>query len=270
MILINGEQTNRLDCRNRGLQYGDGLFETIAVQDGRLLLWERHLRRLHAGCRRLAMPQPDREVLLREGMDVCRGTDRGVLKIIITRGMGGRGYGFATKIDPTRILALYPWPKYPIHNETSGVRVCLCVTRLGCNPALAGIKHLNRLEQVLGRGEWQSADIAEGLMLDGGGHVIEGTMSNVFLVRNGALLTPDLSTCGVQGIIRNLVLEIAGDLGIKHSVGTISVEEMKLADEVFITNSLIGLWPVREFDGSQYSAGCVTHVIAQKLRQVLC
>ena len=203
--LINGVAATCIDAHDRGFHYGDGLFETFAVSNGEPAMWDMHMQRLLLGCQRLGFPAPDPTLLRSEALSLCAVPDapaRGVLKIIITRGGGGRGYRAPSPSavlatgGVTRMLALYPWPDYPAAFWSEGVAVRVCATRLGCNPALAGIKHLNRLEQVLARNEWDDASVAEGLMLDPQGSVIEGTMTNLFVVRNGQLLTPDVSQCG--------------------------------------------------------------------------
>lgn len=268
MHLINGQRTESIDARDRGLHYGDGLFETLAVRAGAPLLWERHMQRLMHGCARLGLPAPDVALLHRETTHVCANAARGVLKIILTRGVGGRGYRCAAS-TPTRILTLHPWPDYPDAFKQQGIKVRICATRLGMNPALAGVKHLNRLEQVLARNEWDDADVPEGLMLDGAGRVIEGTLSNVFAVRDGALLTPDLSQCGVAGVMRALILEQAAAWGIETRVTQFGVEELTAMHEVFVCNSLIGVWPVRELAGAALAVGPLTRRIAAHIDEIM-
>jgi len=244
-ILIDGAAADSLAVVDRGLQYGDGLFETLAVQGGAPCLWPEHYDRLAHGAERLGIPCPQPERLLCECWRLVAGTAVGVLKIILTRGRGGRGYGLPTCLQPTRILMLYPWPDYPPAWGEQGVHAIFCRTPLGENPRLAGIKHLNRLEQVLARSEWQDRGVAEGLMQNGRGRVIGGTMSNLFLVRAGRLLTPRLNTCGVAGTVRGLVLHIAGTLGIEVLEQDIMRADLNTADGVFLTNAVIGVWPVR-------------------------
>lgn len=238
--------------------YGDGLFETIAVLDGTPQYLDKHLDRLEKGCQKLGIPSPDPVLLRQEAFNLCAGKDRAVLKIIITRGKGGRGYNPSTCAEPSRILSLYDWPDYPFSNVENGVSVQYCETRLSENPVLAGIKHLNRLEQVLARAEWGDPAIAEGLMLSSSGHVIEGTMCNLFVIQEGVLMTPDLSACGVEGIMRSIVLETASMQGIEHRICELNQQDLKEADEIFITNSLIGIWPVKQIGQQQYPVGDVT------------
>ena len=178
---IDGVPAEALPATDRGLQYGDGLFETLALRAGRIVLLKQHLDRLQEGCERLGMAMPDRELLRRELSAAASDQSDAVLKLMLTRGSGGRGYRPPSEAKPRRILFLHPWPSYPAAWGEQGIRLHLCRTRLAHQPQLAGIKHLNRLEQVLARAEWDEADgFQEGLMLDLDGAVVEGTMSNVF------------------------------------------------------------------------------------------
>jgi 4-amino-4-deoxychorismate lyase len=266
MILINGREENHLSARDRGLQFGDGIFETMAVQGGRALCLQRHLKRLAGGCARLAIALPERAVLEQECARVSAGAARAVLKLIVTRGAGGRGYAPAEGAEPTRIVARYPWPRYAAELHRSGVRVRICETRLGRNARLAGIKHLNRLEQVLARMEADSRQCHEGLMLDDQDNVIEGIMSNVFVYRRGRLCTPDLSECGVAGIMRELVLETAKEVtGFDAEIGHLSVTDLLTADECFLSNSLIGIWPVSAIEETSLHSGSVAHTLRKHL-----
>lgn len=254
-ILINGQVTDRISVCDRGLQYGDGLFETLAVIDGACPLWERHMQRLQEGCRRLQLPFPDISLLQAEAQILIRDKTRAVLKLILSRGEGGRGYRYPDHGQPVRILMRHSWPEYPEQNWQQGVQIRFCSTILARQPALAGLKHLNRLEQVLARNEWQDAEIAEGLMLDENGSVIEGTMSNVFMVKNKRLHTAELSTCGVAGIMRGYILELAHNAGIATRIGEITKKQLGEADEIFLSNSLIGLWPVNRLEGQTFAVG---------------
>ncbi|MGE0372667.1 MAG: aminodeoxychorismate lyase [Gammaproteobacteria bacterium] len=246
--LINGRPGNSLDVRDRGLLYGDGLFDTLAVRDGRPQFWERHMGRLLEGCQRLRLAPADPSLLRAEADALCAGAVRGILKIVLTRGPGARGYRFDAGAPGTRILTLSAAADYPVRQYRDGIAVRLCTTRLGCNPALAGIKHLNRLEQVLARAEWDDPDIAEGLMRDAGGRIVEGTMSNLFAALDGALVTPRLDECGVAGVMRDVIIEWARDNGLAVAERDLVDADLRRADEIFLCNSLIGVWPVRRID----------------------
>jgi len=220
------------------------------------------MQRLEAGCLRLGIPVPDWESLRQEVLREIGSTARqGVVKIIVTRGPGGRGYRSPDRVVPTRIVQYAPWPEHIQEARAEGVAVRVCSSRLGLNPDLAGIKTLNRLEQVMGRSEWSSPAISEGLMCDFEGHIIEGTMSNLFLLRGGVLVTPDLSRCGVAGVMRQVIMRTAQALGIRVSVEDVTLETLMHSDGLFLSNSLIGIWPIREVSGKRFDP----HVIPDSL-----
>ena len=271
--LINGKVQAGVAVDDRGLQYGDGVFETIAVAEAGPLCLDEHLSRLREGCERLSIPPPALPVLCAE-VALVSGSSSGpgsgsspgaVLKIILTRGAGGRGYAPPAEARPNRIVALYPWPGYPPEHATAGVRLRFCRQRYGINPALAGIKHLNRLEQILARAEWQDQAIAEGLVMDLDGNVVEGTMSNFFMVKDRALLTSDLHACGVRGVIRQKIIGLAAGLGLAVHEQAISRELLLQADEIFLCNSLIGVWPARMLAGQPFKPGPITRRIHRAL-----
>jgi 4-amino-4-deoxychorismate lyase len=258
--LVNGRLCAELSVADRGLQYGDGVFETIAVKDGLPQQWERHLRRLRRGCKRLGIKPPASKLLLKEVVSLCGQLGRAVAKIIVTRGQSGRGYRPPVAAEPTRIVVAYPWPRYPEGVYDDGIKVRVCKMRLSCNPVLAGIKHLNRLEQVLARGEWED-EYQEGLMLDSRNRVIEGTMSNVFVIKDDALHTPKLDQCGVEGVMRQRLLELAHQQNIPAAVTELALVDLKRADGVLFCNSLIGVWPVQELGGQSYKIPPLTRRI---------
>lgn len=254
MFLIDGRPGSTIPVQDRGLSYGDGVFETIAVHAGEPLLLSAHLDRLALGCRTLGITPPDSTLLQAECMQVATRQTRAVIKVIVTRGSGGRGYQPAPDAVPLRIVALHPWPDYPAERRDRGVVALFCATRLARQPALAGIKHLNRLEQVLGRRELIASDCAEGIMLDTDDNVVAGTMSNVFVVRDGRLLTPRLDQCGIAGIVRAAVLARCRELDLPAEEGTLRREDVLAADEVFFTNSILGLWPVLRIGSRDFTA----------------
>ncbi len=252
VTLIDGVPAGLVPVADRGLNYGDGLFETIAIVDGRPCLWERHLARLRAGCERLAIPPPVPGMLAAEARSLSHGHDRAILKLVVTRGDGGRGYRPPKPATPRRILRITPWPDYPDCWRSQGVRVRYCQTGLGQQPLLAGLKHLNRLEQVLARAEWDDPDVAEGLMLDPDGRVIEGTQTNLFAIEGGRLLTPLLDRCGVAGVVRGLVIDLAAGLGLPVAEEPLDSARLERAEALFLTSSLAPLWPVRELAGRPF------------------
>ena len=256
MVLVNGEPATALCVADRGLQYGDGVFRTLRVRAGRALNWERHFRRLAHDCAALGLPAPDEPALRAEMARVAPGD--ATMKITITRGASGRGYALPAQTLPTRIVAASAPPDYPEDLARDGIRVRQCALRLAEQPRLAGVKTLNRLENVLARAEWSDPGVREGLLCDAHGRLVEATMSNVFLVRHRALATPDLSRCGVAGAQRERVIDFVRAAGIACDVRDIAPDEVLEADEVFLTNSLIGIWPVASLGERLWTAGPLT------------
>ncbi|MDN5924842.1 MAG: aminodeoxychorismate lyase [Xanthomonadales bacterium] len=244
-LRINGQPGQGVAADDRGLCYGDGLFETLYLHDGCAPLWPRHMTRLAEGCRRLNLPTPDPERLWREVLAASAGLVAAVVKVTWTRGSGQRGYAAPEPVQPTLIVsaaAPTPWPEDWYH---AGIRMHLCRTRLAIQPLLAGMKHLNRLEQVLARSEWQDQTVAEGLMLDLQERVVSATASNVFAVDGNTLRTPPVERCGVAGVARAELLARWPDT----VVADLSLEDLFAADALFITSAVRGIVPVRELAG---------------------
>jgi 4-amino-4-deoxychorismate lyase len=249
----------------RALHYGDGLFETSLVRQTQVAWLERHLQRLRAGCMALRLDFSDWGGLTEELEQKAAEIGNGVIKTILSRAPGGRGYRFEAHQGVTRIVSTHPLPDYPPERASQGVRVRVCELRLGLQPRLAGIKHLNRLEQVMARAEWGD-EYEEGLMLDYNGQLIEGTMTNLFVERDGVLLTPPLNACGVAGVMRSVLLDLAGQLGVQTRREVLRLADLERADGLFLCNSLAGIWPVRSVAGlAQFGTGPLT----QQLQQVL-
>ncbi|MBV5272279.1 MAG: aminodeoxychorismate lyase [Lamprocystis purpurea] len=255
-LLINGLPTREIPVWDRGLSYGDGLFETILIRGGAPCQWSRHLARLEFGCRRLRIPYVGGAVLAAEARALTQGAD-GVLKILITRGAGGRGYRPLPLPCPRRALLFYPLPGYPVAWSRDGVILRWCATPASQNRALAGIKHLNRLDSVLARAEWDDPAVAEGLMLREDGRVVGGTMTNLFLWTGQSLITPILDRAGIAGTVRALTLELAVGLGIACRECHLNARDLRPARGLFLTNALIGCWPVRQLDGQDYAPHCL-------------
>jgi len=252
-ILINGKVNDQINVLDRGLLYGDGVFETIAIRGRRIALWHEHIQRLQLACEILQISCPDETLLKEEITQLIDQFDHNIsanfiVRVTLTRGVSRRGYRPVPNTTPSRIISICDLPDSPKKYSTTGIRLRCCHTRLA-KSSLAGIKHLNRLEQVLAQSEWQPDDgIQEGLMLDYDNHVIEGTMSNVFIVKNQQLMTPDLHYAGVAGVMRQSVMSLAKNHNIEIQESHLSLDEVKNADEVFMSNSLIGIWPVKQLE----------------------
>jgi len=264
-IIINGEISDLIDINDRGLQYGDGLFETIAIKNHKLLMWHQHLDRLSHGCEVLGLPEINAQQWLEDIRALNLKDSNAVIKLIVTRGPGGRGYLPPESSITTRIVMAHPWPAYSESCYTQGIKSIFCKTTATINSTLAGLKHLNKLENVLARSEWRDDTTREGLMFDDDGHVIEGTMSNIFSVNNNTLYTPLLNKSGVKGIVREHIIRLAHELDIEFQEANINSDILLNMDEIFVTNSLIGIWPVSELNNKYFKVGKVTTLLMKNL-----
>ncbi len=262
--LVNGEIATQLPVTDRGLQYGDGVFETILVERGVPRFWQGHMDRLGIGCEALSLPLTPQHVLLREVQTVSAGRTRCVVKIIITRGQGGRGYLPPAEPDGCRIVSAYALDETPAAAAPQGITARICDLRLGIQPALAGIKHLNRLEQVLARAEWSDPAIREGILLDREDHVISATSGNIFLVFGERLLTPRMDRCGVRGVMRGAILQAFKS---RCEQRRITLDMLPEADEVFICNAVRGIQPVVRIGPWEYQPGSHTRAVQDWLAQ---
>ncbi len=245
---VDGQMTDRVPVSDRGLNYADGLFETMRIVDGAIPLIEDHLERLARDAARLRLPVPDRSALRRELGRAAADTSAGVLKLVLTRGSGGRGYAPPPAATCRRIISIHPLPEYPRAWYQRGVCVRICDTVLGTSPSTGGLKHLGRLEQVLASQE-PADGAAEGLMRDVEGRIIEGIRSNLFLVQAQRLLTPDVRLSGVAGVMRGMIIELAPALGLEVEIAPVRSEDLMRAEELFLSSSVFGVWPVREIRG---------------------
>ena len=263
---INGSPSSAVPINDRGLAYGDGVFETIRVNKTPVL-FSQHLSRLMRGLGVLDIPF-DRPILEDVISRYLQHRGQGIFKIIVTRGVGGRGYESLPNPEPNRILSWHPLPEYPPTYFSKGVSVYACKTVLAQNPSLAGIKHLNRLEQVLARNEWGQENYQEGIVCDLQGNAIEAVFSNLWVVNDGCLMTPRLDMSGVAGVMREWLLQELPIHGVKVKEVTLPSRELSSMDEVFLSNSVFGIWPVKQYNGASWSPGVIT-TLCQKLVQDL-
>ncbi|NID06099.1 aminodeoxychorismate lyase [Luteibacter jiangsuensis] len=253
---------DRVSVSDRGFTYGDGLFETVRVVHGRAPLWPRHAARLASGCGRLRIPPPDMAAVLGEVLRLSAGLDDAVARITLTRGAGARGYAPPPAPRPTLVVTVSPLTLDPSAGR-EGVAVRLCATRLAVQPLLAGMKHLNRLEQVMARGEWDDPAIAEGLMLDADGHLVSATAANLFVVFDGRLATPHVDRCGVAGVARAEVMAVRDVEQVRLNLG-----RLMAADEVFLTSAVRGILPVRVFATRSWQPGPVIRALQAHWRDI--
>jgi 4-amino-4-deoxychorismate lyase len=251
-------------AQSRGLHYGDGVFRTLLVHDGRALDLDLHLEQLEQDCGRLHLRPAPRSILADEVTALAREQASAVLKIILSRKRGARGYR-ANSDEAERLLLRSAAPSYPTANWDAGIRAVRSPVSLAIQPALAGAKHLNRLEQVLASRDWP-AGVDEALMSDSEGRIVCGTRSNLFWASADGLRTAALSRCGVSGVTRRKIIDLAKQLDVPMVIVDAPWTALATAAEAFVCNSLIGIWPLREIDGRALPApGPLTHRLAAAL-----
>ncbi|ROR11386.1 aminodeoxychorismate lyase [Erwinia sp. JUb26] len=254
MMWVNGEKQNVVAASDRAVQFGDGCFTTARIRSGNVDLFEAHIARLQQGCERLLISGVDWELLRREMLNAAADRDDGVLKAIVTRGSGGRGYSAAGCAAPTRIVSVSAYPAHYHALRESGARLALSPIALGKNSLLAGIKHLNRLEQVLIRTRLEQTGADEALVLDTDGMLVECCAANFFWRIGEQVFTPDLSASGVNGIQRQWVMRRVVELGFTLTEVRVGIEVLAQAEEVLITNALMPVLPVRQIEAWHFSS----------------
>lgn len=261
-MLVNGQHQNLLAVADRAVQYGDGAFETILVRGHKPVHWQQHLERLRATCEILQIPADLSPLRAEAESLIASHGASGILKIIISRGAGGRGYAVPESPAPTRIVQIHGLPQDYLQHAREGIRVFKCKHPLSLNPALAGLKHLNRLDQVMASLELP-AQFQEGLMCNAAGDLIEGIKSNVFMVIDGVLLTPELSQCGIAGVMRAEIMAQCKEYSsLNVAQRQLGLEDLESASEVFLCNSVMGIWPVTQLQWNRatlnYKIGAIT------------
>jgi 4-amino-4-deoxychorismate lyase len=240
-----------------------GVFETLAVINARPRLLEMHLARLADGCRRLGMRAPPDSLLAAEIDKQAAAPGTGVVKVIVTPSAS------AAADAPKWIVRAAPPRRRPLEWSRDGVPIITCRTRLPVLPQLAGLKLLDRRAQVLARREWPTDSIAEGLMLDADGRLISGTMTNVYAVIGGAVCTPAIVRCGVAGVMRAALLQAWQASGQSVLIRDLDPGELDGASEIFLSNALIGVWPVRRLDRRAYSVGPVARAACEAVQRII-
>lgn len=260
-MLINGINNNTVNATDRGLAYGDGLFSTIKVESGSIIDWPLHLARLQEGVERLFFPECDWLLLEQEIVMLAKTTSHqtnAVLKVILTRGSGGRGYSAQGCEEILRILSLSEFPEHYFNWQQHGIAIVQCQSQLGRNKQLAGLKSLARLEQVFIKQELSTLNALEGLVCDEFGHVIEACSANVFIYLDGQWITPILDFCGVAGVMRAHIIQ---HKQIEVIVKTISLADVERASCLFLTNALMGIVPVKQYQDKIYSTQQLQRIV---------
>lgn len=264
--LINGSFNGVISALDRGLAYGDGVFRTLKISNGIPIHWPLHYQKLVEDCSAIGIVCPSADALMSDfnQLFVPDETDS-VAKIMITRGEGERGYKPSPIASPMRVVTKSSLPDYPESNFIEGVHLHVCETRIGHQPKLAGVKHLNRLENVLARMEWSDPELADGIMLDIESNVIECTAANIFARFDDVLVTPKLDLCGVAGITRMQILSRAPTLNLKTKIEKMDLKKLLSADEIILSNSLYGAWQVRSIASKKWKQ----QILAANIREAI-
>ena len=263
VILIDGKKQSKASVFNRNTQFGDGLFETCLVENKKLLFWSNHLERMRLGCDCLNISMIDETLWLsdiRKAFSLMK-IDNCIVKLVLSRGESLRGYSYKDNIRPIRITIVSELKK---NNQDKGFSLEFCNSGYNSNPKLAGIKHCNRLEQVIARA---GIKVDDGIMLDENENVVSVTQGNIFCIQGNRLITPNLDKCGIEGTRRAVILKIAVDLGFDINIKNLSVEELLRSDEVFISNSIQGVGPVNQIEDFVYSKHKITEIISETLKE---
>ena len=257
IVLINGEEQSKISIFSRNMQYGDGLFETCVAKGNQILFWSSHLERLNIGCERLNIKNVDETDWISDinKAFALSAYSNCIVKLILSRGDSSRGYGYKDDIVPVRVVIISEIKKTVVNNSFS---LEFSDSGYHSNPQLAGIKHCNSQEQILARSNLSSD---EGIMLDENENVISVTQGNIYLLIGNTLFTPKLDKCGVVGSRRSLILELAKSLNIEAKEDLISTDKLKQADEVFISNSVIGIQSVKYIEGDSLGDNPLTEEI---------
>jgi len=269
-VLINGQApqtTDAFSAENRGLLYGDGVFRTFIVQFGQPRHWEKQYQILQHDAERLRLAVPSSPTLLSEIKQLTAYDALAIVKILVTRGLGERGYARPKNSQPLHIVYAQACSA-PVDRLRLGIHLYDCQTRWAIQPLLAGIKHLNRLENVWARSEWEDTpDVyQEGLVKNHHGAVISGTMSNLFIVQGHAILTPPLDESGVAGAMRSLLLE--ANLPWPVRIQPLNQADVLAADAVFLTNSVFGVWPVARYQTQTWQDFRVAQFVSDYLHSI--
>jgi 4-amino-4-deoxychorismate lyase len=243
---INGQQSTCLAITERGLAYGDGLFTTAKIEYGVVVLLDMHIQRLTGGCKLLGLNTPCMQSLMTELTMVAKKFSLAALKVVVTAGSGGKGYSrVGLHTDATNVIIIVSdFPSHYKEIALEGIIVGDSNQQIGISPMLAGIKHLNRLEQVLLRAELDKRNEDDLLVINCQGHVVEATSSNVFYWLEGRLCTPEISVSGVNGIIRQSILATYSEISIRET----HLEDLKQVTAMFICNALMGIIPVKSYN----------------------
>jgi len=265
-MLINGVASTHISANDRGLAYGDGFFTTAKVVNGKVEFWRDHVERLMRASNKFSIELPSLLTLFTEVQTVIAGVELGCLKIVITRGEGGRGYSAQGCDNPTRLISLSPWPVHYQDWQRDGIHLGVAEFKLGLQPYLAGYKTLNRFEQVLIKQELNALEYDDLIVCDINDHVIEASAGNLFWFTEGTLYTPELSQTGVAGIMRKQVLQRAEQKAIPVALVKTDIVQLEYCEAMFITNALMGIVPIKQFQQRLFSDFSLVQALQQEIK----
>ncbi|WP_046657193.1 aminodeoxychorismate lyase [Lysobacter capsici] len=243
-LFRGADRIDALSPADRAYAYGDGVFETMRAHRGELPWWDRHWARLRHSALRLGLILPEEDQVRAEAQALLAGEDA-VLKLILSRGEGGRGYAPPAQAIPSWTISRHPLPPSA---PREGLTLRWCDLRVSLQPALAGMKHCNRLEQVLARAEWDDPNVHEGLLLNTDGELVGATAANVFMLRAGTWLTPPVDRCGIAGVCRQALIDLA-DIQVRP----LNAADLARADAIFLCNAVRGILPVARLGERQWA-----------------
>lgn len=268
-VWINGERHHRLDPLDRGLAYGDGLFATMRIAEGKIAFLSEHLERLSQGAKRLGMPWSASSQLILQLEELAAVETCGCIKLLLSRGCGGRGYAAPEPCDVTEVVSVHDFPRHYKHWQQVGIAITTSPIKLSTQPRLAGIKHLNRLEQVLIKSEPIVEGYDDWLVLDAKNNVVESSMANLFFVNGTQIVTPSMSLSGVAGMMREQIIYALIDSGFALEARPITHSSLSQFQHAFMTNSLLGLIDINKIDDLDYARASFTETLRRNLHLIL-
>jgi 4-amino-4-deoxychorismate lyase len=258
---------NKISPFDRAFQYGDGIFRTFVVVNKKPLHWKHHYKKIVEDCLAMKITPPKEKDLLSDIQSLFKSKKKLVGKFIISRGESERGYKFNKDISHNRYLIKTQMPSYPKEYFKVGVNLYVCEQKL--NPCiLSGVKHLNRLENIMARQEWKRDHYADGILLDQNGHVIECISSNIFMRIGKTIFTPKIDHVGIKGVTRELIIKISAELGFRIKEMTFDLNKLLESDEVFITNSLFGVLQVKKIKNKTWQHQELASLFNQSLESL--
>jgi 4-amino-4-deoxychorismate lyase len=265
-VIVNGEYINQVSLSDRSVQFGDGCFTTLLVTKGIAEFWSAHRQRLMQGCERLSINFSAWELLEKSVYELSQKHNKAVLKVIISRGIGGRGYGTDESAVPSFFISQHAFPNHYLEWQAQGIALSLSPILLAKQPLLAGIKHLNRLEQVLIKQQLQHTTFDDVIVCDTDKHLVESSAANLFWCIGNTWFTPDLSQSGVDGVMRNQVLRYFKQQGIAVKLVKIGSEALLKAEQLFLCNSVMKVIPARNFQANPQAQ--VVHYEPKQLQEL--